>query len=98
MAIASLRITTVSRPRSATMAPDFAGNLRDEGLSHPERSAWRLLPAPIQVTDDGGPFRLFELESCIIQYPELKLVRICNKTLSRKGSRERSFGTFKYER
>ena len=50
------------------------------------------------VTDNGGPFRSFRFESFIAAHPELHHVRTRVKTPGQNGSRERGFGTLKYER
>jgi transposase InsO family protein len=50
------------------------------------------------VTDNGGPFRSFRFESFIAGHPELAHVRTRVRTPGQNGSRERGFGTLKYER
>ncbi|WP_199729878.1 integrase core domain-containing protein [Tessaracoccus sp. OH4464_COT-324] len=50
------------------------------------------------MTDNGGPFRSFRFESFITAHPELAHVRTHAKTPGQNGSRERGFGTLKYER
>lgn len=57
-----------------------------------------LLPVVTIVTDNGGPFRSFRFETFIAQHPELTHVRTRVKTPGQNGSRERGFGTLKYER
>lgn len=57
-----------------------------------------LLPVVTIVTDNGGPFRSFRFESFIAAHPELHHVRTRVKTPGQNGSRERGFGTLKYER
>lgn len=57
-----------------------------------------LLPVVTIVTDNGGPFRSFRFEAFIASRPELTHVRIRVKTPGQNGSRERGFGTLKYER
>nr|WP_254668967.1 IS3 family transposase [Brevibacterium sp. CS2] len=57
-----------------------------------------LLPVVTIVTDNGGPFRSFRFESFIAAHPELHHVRTRVKTTGQNGSRERGFGTLKYER
>ena len=57
-----------------------------------------LLPVVTIVTDNGGPFRSFRFESFITAHPELHHVRTRVKTPGQNGSRERGFGTLKYER
>lgn len=50
------------------------------------------------VTDNGGPFRSSRFETFISRHPELAHVRTRVKTPGQNGSRERGFGTLKYER
>src|SRR5699024_5418294 len=63
-----------------------------------DQQTGEILPALTLVTDNGGPFRSFRFEGFIVQHPELKHVHIRNKTPGQNGSRERGFGTLKYER
>lgn len=58
----------------------------------------KLLPVVTIVTDNGGPFRSFCIESFITANPEL--VHVCTrvKAPGQNGSRERGFGTLTYER
>ncbi|MGH9251768.1 MAG: integrase core domain-containing protein, partial [Acidimicrobiales bacterium] len=55
-------------------------------------------PVVTIVTDNGGPFRSFRFESFIASHPELAHVRTRVRTPGQNGSRERGFGTLKYER
>lgn len=57
-----------------------------------------MLPVVTIVTDNGGPFRSFRFESFIQLHPELDHVRTRVKSPGQNGSRERGFGTLKYER
>ena len=57
-----------------------------------------LLPVLTIVTDNGGPFRSFRFEAFIAMHPELLHVRTRVRTPGQNGSRERGFGTLKYER
>lgn len=57
-----------------------------------------LLPVVTIVTDNGGPFRSFRFEAFIATHPELQHVRTRVRTPGQNGSRERGFGTLKYER
>ena len=57
-----------------------------------------LKPVLTIVTDNGGPFRSFAFESFIVTHPELAHVRTRVKSPGQNGSRERGFGTLKYER
>lgn len=50
------------------------------------------------VTDNGGPFRLFRFEAFIATRPELRHVRTRVRTPGQNGSRERGFGSLKYEK
>jgi putative transposase len=56
-----------------------------------------LLPLITVVTDNGGPFRSFRFEAFIATHPELRHVRTRVKSPGQNGSRERGFGTLKYE-
>jgi transposase InsO family protein len=56
-----------------------------------------LLPVVTIVTDNGGPFRSFTFEALIAGHPELRHVRTRVRTPGQNGSRERGFGTMKYE-
>ena len=57
-----------------------------------------LIPVVTIVTDNGGPFRSFRFEAFITAHPELRHVRTRVKTPGQNGSRERGFGSLKYER
>lgn len=57
-----------------------------------------IVPAVTIVTDNGGPFRSFRFEAFIATHPELRHVRTRVKTPGQNGSRERGFGSLKYER
>lgn len=57
-----------------------------------------LLPVVTIVTDNGGPFRSFRFEAFIAGRPELAHVRTRVRSPGQNGSRERGFGTLKYER
>ena len=50
------------------------------------------------VTDNGGPFRSFRFEAFIATHAELRHVRTRVRTPGQNGSRERGFGSLKYER
>ncbi len=56
------------------------------------------LPVVTIVTDNGGPLRSFRFEAFIASHPELHHVRTRVRTPGQNGSRERGFGTLKYER
>ena len=57
-----------------------------------------ITPIVTIVTDNGGPFRSFRFEAFIATHPELKHVRTRVRTPGQNGSRERGFGTLKYEK
>lgn len=57
-----------------------------------------VIPLVTVVTDNGGPFRSFRFEAFIATHPELRHVRTRVRTPGQNGSRERGFGTLKYER
>jgi putative transposase len=57
-----------------------------------------VVPVVTIVTDNGGPFRSFRFEAFIATHPELRHVRTAVKTPGQNGSRERGFGSLKYER
>ncbi len=77
----------------------------EQMFGHPLREECRvdvetgeILPVVTIVTDNGGPFRSFRFEAFIAGRPELAHVRTRVKTPGQNGSRERGFGTLKYER
>lgn len=55
-----------------------------------------ITPVLTIVTDDG-PFRSFTFERFITAHPELRHVRTRVRTPGQYGSRERGFGSMKYE-
>ncbi|MFF0547311.1 transposase [Nocardia thailandica] len=57
-----------------------------------------VLPAVTVVTDNGGPFRSFRFEAFVTAHPELRHVRTRVRSPGQNGSRERGFGSLKYER
>lgn len=67
-------------------------------LCQVDEETGELLPVVTIVTDNGGPFRSFRFEAFIAAHPELVHVRTKVKTPGQNGSRERGFGTLKYER
>ena len=79
----------------ATTTSDKVASAASAGVD-PETG--ELLPVVTIVTDNGGPFRSFRFESFIAAHPELHHVRTRVKTPGQNGSRERGFGTLKYER
>ena len=50
------------------------------------------------VTDNGGPSRSFRFEAFIATHPELRHVRTRVRSPGQNGSRERGFGSLRYER
>ncbi|WP_100813977.1 integrase core domain-containing protein [Microbacterium lacus] len=54
-------------------------------------------PVVTIVTDNGGPFRSATFELFIMRHPELRHVRTRVRTPGQNGSRERGFGSMKYE-
>lgn len=74
----------------------FGRPLRDQCPVDPDTG--ELLPVVTLVTDNGGPFRSFVFEAFIALHPELAHVRTRVKRPGQNGSRERGFGTLKYER
>ena len=57
-----------------------------------------VVPLVTVVTDNGGPFRSFRFEAFIATHPELRHIRTRVKTPGQNGSRERGFGSLKYEK
>ncbi|WP_324189793.1 integrase core domain-containing protein [Nocardia cyriacigeorgica] len=57
-----------------------------------------VVPKLTMVTDNGGPFRSFRFEHFITAHPELRHVRTRIRSPGQNGSRERGFGSLKYER
>src|SRR5690606_37442496 len=64
----------------------------------PRRRRQRRARGDTVVTDNGGPFRSFRFEAFITAHPELRHVRTRVRTPGQNGSRERGFGSLKYER
>ncbi|WP_203662999.1 integrase core domain-containing protein [Actinocatenispora rupis] len=58
----------------------------------------QIQPLVTIVTDNGGPFRSFRFEAFIATHPELRHVRTRVRTPGQNGSRERGFGSLKYEK
>ncbi|WP_460581601.1 transposase, partial [Humibacter ginsengisoli] len=74
----------------------FGRPLVDTCPIHPDTG--ELEPVLTIVTDNGGPFRSLNFQLFITTHPELKHVRTRVRTPGQNGSRERGFGTLKYER
>lgn len=62
-----------------------------------DEATGELLPVVTIVTDNGGPFRSATFELFIMRHPELRHARTRVRTPGQNGSRERGFGTMKYE-
>ncbi|GGF23219.1 transposase [Subtercola lobariae] len=73
----------------------FGHPLIDDAVVDPETGEIR--PVLTIVTDNGGPFRSFRFEAFITAHPELRHVRTRVRTPVQNGSRERGFGSMKYE-
>jgi transposase InsO family protein len=57
-----------------------------------------VVPVATIVTDNGGRLRAFRFEAFIATHAELRHVRTAVKSPGQNGSRERGFGSLKYER
>ena len=80
-----------------TEAARLAGRpLADSAPRDPESG--EVTPLVTIVTDNGGPFRPFRFEAFIATHPELRHVRTRVRTPGQNGSRERGFGSLKYEK
>ncbi|BAJ29595.1 MULTISPECIES: integrase core domain-containing protein [Kitasatospora] len=64
----------------------------------PRDAGGTVKPLVTIVTDNGGPFRSFRIEAFIATRPELRHVRTRVRTPGQNGSRERGFGSLKYEK
>ena len=67
-------------------------------LAPVEEETGEISPLVTIVTDNGGPFRSFRFEAFIAAHPELRHVHTRVRTPGQNGSRERGFGSLKYER
>jgi len=74
----------------------FGHPLRD--LCQVDEETGDPLPVVTIVTDNGGPFRSLNFQIFIASHPELRHVRTRKNSPGQNGSRERGFGTLKYER
>ena len=79
-----------------TEAARLAGRLLLDLAERDERG--NVVPLVTIVTDNGGPFRSFRFEAFIATHPELRHLRTRVKTPGQNGSRERGFGSLKYEK
>lgn len=66
-------------------------------LAEVDLETGQIMPVVTIVTDNGGPFRSFRFEAFIAGHRELHHVRTKVKTPGQNGSRERGFGSMKYE-
>ncbi|MFF0110718.1 transposase [Streptomyces hirsutus] len=64
----------------------------------PRDAEGQVQPLVTVVTDNGGPFRSFRFEAFIATRPQLRHVRTRVRTPGQNGSRERGFGSLKYEK
>ena len=62
-----------------------------------DKTTGEIIPLLMIVTDKGGPFRSFRFQAFIVTHPELTYVRTGVRSPGQNGSRERGFGTLKYE-
>jgi putative transposase len=89
-AIAAVELALAEAQRLADRRPLAELALRD--------TDGNVEPLVTIVTDNGGPFRSFRFEAFIAIHPELRHVRTRVRSPGQNGSRERGFGTLKYER
>lgn len=77
-------------------AEDLLGHrLIDDAPVDPETGL--VIPILTIVTDNGGPFRSFAFQAFIATHPEIRHVRTRAYSPGQNGSRERGFGSLKYE-
>jgi putative transposase len=96
----AVTLSNAGRLRSIELALAEAEQL----LGHPviddavvDPGTGEVMPVLTIVTDNGGPFRSFRSEAFIAAHPELRHVRTRVRTPGQNGSRERGFGSMKYE-
>lgn len=97
-------ISPTANQHDAIAAIELALTTHEELFGYPLRercavddTTGEIHPAVTVVTDNGGPFRSFRFEAFIAAHPELAHVRTRVRTPGQNGSRERGFGTLKYE-
>jgi len=97
-------VSPTANMHDAVAAVELALTEAETLLGHPliddceiDEATGELLPVVTIVTDNGGPFRSFTFEAFIAAHPELRHVRTRVRTPGQNGSRERGFGTMKYE-
>lgn len=98
-------VSPTANQHDAIDAVELALAEYEELFGHPmiddcpvDEHSGEVLPVVTIVTDNGGPFRSFRFEAFIELHPELAHVRTRVKSPGQNGSRERGFGTLKYER
>ena len=97
-------VSPTANMHDAVTAVELALAEAEELIGHPliddcqvYEATGELLPVLTIVTDNGGPFRSFTFEAFIATHPEIRHVRTRVRTPGQNGSRERGFGTMKYE-
>ena len=97
-------VSPTANMHDAVTAVELALAEAEELIGHPliddcqvDEATGELLPVLTIVTDNGGPFRSFTFEAFIATHPEIRHVRTRVRTPGQNGSRERGFGTMKYE-
>jgi len=97
-------VSPTANMHDAVAAVELALAEAEALLGHPliddcqiDEATGEILPVLTIVTDNGGPFRSFTFEAFIATRPELRHVRTRVRTPGQNGSRERGFGTMKYE-
>lgn len=99
-----VHLSPTANMHDAVAAVELALAEAAEILGHPladlvtvDPDSGEVIPVVTIVTDNGGPFRSFTFEAFIASHPELTHVRTRVRTPGQNGSRERGFGTLKYE-
>jgi putative transposase len=97
-------VSPTANMHDAVTAVELAVAEAEQILGHPliddatvDLETGTIVPVVTIVTDNGGPFRSFNFEALITAHPELRHVRTRVRTPGQNGSRERGFGTMKYE-
>jgi transposase InsO family protein len=97
-------VSPTANKHDAVEAVQKALDETEQLLGHPliddapvDTDTGEIEPVVTIVTDNGGPFRSFTFEAFITAHPELKHVRTRVRTPGQNGSRERGFGSMKYE-
>lgn len=99
-----IHLSPTANMHDAVAAVELALAEEEELLGYPlsdlvelDPQTGEIIPVVTIVTDNGGPFRSFTFEAFIAAHPELAHVRTRVRTPQQNGSRERGFGTLKYE-